>query len=349
MALSEEHQLIRDTVAGVLADAASAGAVWGQLAELGMLGLLLPEDQGGAGLGLAELALIAGTLGRNPLPLPWLGSEALALPLMAELAPGHPALARVQSGALVLALADHDAASPARAERRGDGWRLDGGKTLVLGAGPAGAFLVTAETGDGPGVFFVPADAAGMQVLPYAETGLGPAADLDMRGVLLNDVACLACGPAAEQALDSARTRGLLAIAAEMVGGIGELLDLTTEYLRSRKQFGLPLAGFQALQHAATEIYVELELARSMLDYGLRMAEAPPMARDLALAAVKLRVNAAARVASETAVQLHGGIGMTMEAKCGRIFARLAALRLLEGDEATCRRRLIDSELRLIA
>lgn len=349
MALSDEHRLIRDTVAEVLDQAVSAQAAWAQLADLGILGLLLPEDQGGSGLGLAELALIARALGHTPLPLPWLGSEAMALPLLAELAPGHPAIDAARTGKMPLALAATDRDRPVEAVADGRGWRLGGTKTLVLGAGIAGAFVVAATLDDAPAVFLVPDGAAGLQVLAYAATGLGPAGDLHLDGVVVDHAACLARGPAAEAALDRARCRSLMAIAAEMVGGIDELLDLTTDYLRTRRQFGMPLSGFQALQHAATEIYVEAELARSMLDYGLTMASAAPAARDLALAAVKLRINVAARIASETAVQLHGGIGMTTEAKCGRIFARLAALRLLEGDEASCRRRLIDSEARLIA
>lgn len=123
-----------------------------------------------------------------------------------------------------------------------------------------------------------------------------------------------------------------------------EDLDHTLDHLRTRRQFGQPLAAFQVLQHAAVDMYVELETARAMLDYGSRMFDAGPEQRAQALDAVKLKMNEAVRVIGESAVQLHGGIGMTEESLTGRLFARLTDRRLAFGDSRACLNRLLDSE-----
>ena len=141
-----------------------------------------------------------------------------------------------------------------------------------------------------------------------------------------------------------ARARGLLAMCADMLGGMEKLLELTVGYLRTRRQFGKPLAEFQVLQHAAVDMYVELETARAMLNYGARMFAAPQCERTRALDAAKFKLNAAAKAIGESAVQLHGGIGMTQESLTGRLFARLSAGRMSFGDSRSCLARLVAAE-----
>ncbi len=337
--ISDEARMIGDAVAGMIATEDPA-VLWARLAGAGMLGLAAPVGAGGAGLGMAELVPVVRALGRTPLPLPFLASEVLCLPVLAQLA-GEPVRSAMEAAGngTHLALALHDRAeTPAR--REAGGYRLDGEKQLVLSAQGAGHFLLAARLEGRPALFLLPAGLPGLSLHPYAATGLGPAADLRLEGVRLPADALLLHGEAAADAIAAAEARGMLATAAQIVGALEEMLALTTDYLRARRQFGVPLASFQALQHAAVEMFVEIELASSMLDYGVLMIDAPAPARDLALAAVKLKANAAARLAGEAAVQLHGGIGMTMESRVGRLFARISVLRLLFGDDAACRRRL---------
>lgn len=347
MQISDEARMIGETVAGLVAAAPDAEDLWAQLAELGMLGLAVDADAGGAGLGVGELVAVCRVLGRDPRPIPFLASEVLCLPLLSSLPGAEAAISAARTGSGHIALADSEV-EPVVAGRANGGFRIDGRKRVVLNAQGAGHFLVSAGLGDGPALFLMAADTPGVGVVPYADTGLGPAGDLVLDAIQVPPASLLLQGQAATGALAAARARGRLAVSAEIAGALDEMLALTTDYLRTRQQFGVPLSSFQALQHAAVGMYVETELLRSMIDYGVLMSGAPPAARDLAMAAVKLKANTAARLVGEAAVQLHGGIGMTHEAKVGRLFARTSALRLLMGDDADCRAGLDRSDIGLL-
>ncbi|MEP4734056.1 acyl-CoA dehydrogenase family protein [Parvibaculum sp.] len=343
-ALTDEHRMLKDSIEAILSATTDPDAVWRQLAELGMLGLTLCEADGGAGLGLAELLLFAHGFGRVGVSTPYLGAEVLAMPLLAGIS-SHPMVASLlpdlASGARIVTLALDDLA-PATAGRSADkGYVIRGTKTLVPSGSRADVVVVSASLDDGPALYLLDAAAEDIKRTPYEPAGPGAGAGLTLEAVTVDDTALLAEGPDAAGLIADARARGLLATCADMLGGMEKMLELTVEYLRTRQQFGQPLASFQVLQHAAVDMYVELETARAMLSYGTRMFGAPQEERARALDAVKLKLNTAAKTLGENAVQLHGGIGMTQEHLTGRLFARLAAERLSFGDSRSCLARLV--------
>jgi alkylation response protein AidB-like acyl-CoA dehydrogenase len=342
--ISDEHRMLGDSLQSLLDACNSDTEIWPGLARLGMLGLTLPEAAGGAGLGLAELLLFARAFGRAGVSTPFLAAEVLAMPLLAEL-PAHPAVAPLLgdlgSGRRIVTLALEDRRQ-ALARPRGDGeYVLSGVKTLVPSGAGADLAIVVASLSDAPALFLVDLATAGVDRTPYVPAAVDAGADLAFADVALTAEALLAKGDDAAALIADARARGQLATAAGMLGAMEALLDLTLDYLRTRQQFGQPLSAFQVLQHAAVDMYVELETARAMLDYGTRMFSAPSGDRDTALDAVKLKMNGAAKSIGESAVQLHGGIGMTRESLTGRLFARFVAERLAFGDSRSCMNRLM--------
>jgi alkylation response protein AidB-like acyl-CoA dehydrogenase len=326
---TDEHRMLLDSLDAILSTAAEPQDLWQELAQLGVLGVTLPESVGGAGLGLPELLLLVRRLGSAAIDVPYLTSEGLAVPLLAELA-DCPAVAdflpAILDGTAVSALAI-GGANTVMANRGPDRFILNGTLPVVLGWTEATIHLLVAELEGQPAIFLSPKGTA--------------SADAVMADLTLPISALIADGATASGLLAAAAARGRLLTCAGMVGAMEALLDLSVEYLRTRHQFGQPLASFQVLQHAAVDMYVELETARAMLDYGARMLKAPEIERSLALDAVKLKVNRAARFVGETAVQLHGAIGMTMETQTGRLFARLTAAQISYGDSRHCLSRLV--------
>lgn len=344
---SEEHRMLEDSLNAVIAASSGGAGVWSGLAELGMLGLTLPEAAGGAALGLPELMLFSRAFGRAGAATPYLGAEILAMPLLAEFA-GHsavaPVLGELAGGTRIatLALADR---VPVTARRAGGGYVLEGVKTLVPAGAGADIAVLSATLEESAALFMVDLSLPGIGRTPYIPRTAEAGADIALDRVELPEAALLASGATAEALVADAEARGRLAVCADMLGAMEVLLDLTADYLRTREQFGRPLAAFQALQHAAVDMYVELETARAMLDYGCQMFGAPPAERARALDAVKLKINSAARSIGESAVQLHGGIGMTQESLTGRLFARLTGARLSFGDSRECLNRLIAADV----
>ncbi|MGV0816342.1 acyl-CoA dehydrogenase family protein [Martelella sp. AMO21009] len=345
-ALTDEERMLWDSVAGILSELADPTELWPRLAELGMLGLTLPESAGGAELGPQALMVFARAFGQAGLATPFLASEALAMPLLARWADRPPVsalLGEIVSGARIATLALHDL-KPVAARRTADGFVLGGVKMVVPAGTAADIVIVSAMLEGRPALFLLDLQATPALITPYMPAG--PAADVDL---LLDDVtlptmALMAAGDEAARLIAEAEALGQLITSAEMLGGMEKLLELTVDYLRDRRQFGQPLAGFQALQHAAVDMYVELETARAMLDFGGRMFGASADERATALDAVKLKMNTAAKLIGESAVQLHGGIGMAEESLTGRIFSRLTALRISAGDSRSCMKRLLESD-----
>lgn len=345
-ALTDEHRMLQDSLEGILARTTDPQALWPQLAELGMLGLALPESAGGAGLGLREVLLFSRLIGRSGLPVPYVAAEVMAAPLLAELV-AQPAVAPrlrdVLNGSLLVTLA-FDGAAQVVASPVNDGYRLTGPRRLVKAGAAADIVLIAAVTNGIPAIFMIDMHTAGLRRTPYLPLTPEAGAELTLDGVMLPFCALLCKGEDAIKLISAAQARGQIGTAANMLGAMEALLDLTVDHLRTRHQFGQPLAAFQVLQHAAVDMYVEIETARAMLDYGLGMIMAPEPARDQALDAVKFKMNQAAKLVGENAVQLHGGIGMTEESLTGRLFARLTALRVTCGDSRACLSRLLAAE-----
>ncbi len=318
---------------------------WASLAELGVLGLNIGQDYGGFGEVPASLLPVHVELGRGLVSEPVIPSAVMSAALVD--AAGGPArerwLPRIASGEAILSVAYQEPgrrydARPqdCRAAPQGGGWRLDGAKHLVWHGGAATAWLVSARAEDGETLLLaVPSDTAGVRITDTPTLDRARCARLDFDGAALPADALLARGEAAGQALAQALQWGTAALCAHAAGAMERLLEITADYLRTRKQFGQPLASFQALQHKLAEMLVAKELAMSMAYVAVAaLTEPDPVQRRRMLASAKLEAARAGRQVAQMAVQLHGGMGMTDELEVGDFFKRLTVADLLLGDSA---------------
>ncbi|MFO1199616.1 MAG: acyl-CoA dehydrogenase [Burkholderiaceae bacterium] len=324
---------------------------WREMAEMGWLGLGLPEACGGYG-GALEAALVAEQLGGALSAEPWLANTGLAGPLLAALhaqgaTAAAPLLSALAAGESMLALAAferqgrHDAFDVAtRALPGADGSLLiDGRKTLVLGGGAARTLLVLArEHGDaratdGLSLFAVPADAPGVHVRALPTYDGRQTADVALRGVRVPPAARLGAAGGAWSAVEAALDHATAMLCAECVGAMDRLIDMTREYVLARKQFGRTIASNQVIQHRLVDLWVAAQQARALTAAAVdALADtAPRRARAVSLA--KAFVCAQGRAVGEDGVQLHGAIGMTDEYAVGHYYKRLAAAANLFGDE----------------
>ncbi|MFH3479360.1 acyl-CoA dehydrogenase family protein [Xanthobacter variabilis] len=330
---------------------------WAELAELGLLGLPFAEADGGFGGGPVETQVVMEALGRALAPEPYLasvilgggavrlaGSEAQKAALLPGLIDGTARLAFAHSE-LQARYDLNDVATSARAVE--GGFRLDGRKSVVLNADAAKTLVVSARTsGDrrddaGITLFVVPVDAAGLTLEAYATQDGGRAADVILTEVFVPTDAVLGTVGAGLPVVERVVEGAIGALCAEAVGLMEALNALTVDYLKTRKQFGVAIGSFQALQHKAVDMFVALEQARSMALYAAMMVEAEdPAERRVALSAAKVQINRSARFVGQTAVQLHGGIGMTMEYIGAHHFRRLAMIELMFGDTPYHQRRV---------
>lgn len=321
-------------------------AVWAHMGELGWLSVPFPEDAGGFGGGMVEVAIILDGLGKALAPEPYLASVVLAGSALASAgssAQHERWLAPMMEGQTALALAyaergsRHDASAPTTtAERHGDGWRLRGEKIFVLGGAQAHAFVVSARTPDGLGLFVVEPDGPGVQRQVLRTIDDRGAARLQLDGATVDDDRRLGePGPAATSALERALDRGAAGAVAEGLGVAQTMLDMTVRHLKDRRQFGVPIGAFQVLQHRAVDMFVEVELLRSMSVLATVRADEPDdELRRRSVSAAKAKLATAGRFVSQQAIQLHGGIGITDEHDIGLYFKRMLALDAMLGDQA---------------
>jgi alkylation response protein AidB-like acyl-CoA dehydrogenase len=361
--LSAEQQLLSDTVQRFLSQHYAFEArrrivrspegwsreIWGQLAEMGLLGLQVPEAHGGMAPAAVETMVTMNAMGRALLVEPFLSSAILGTALIARL--GSPG----QQEALLPAMAAGERiAVPAhgeegarydlervqtRAARRGDGWVLEGRKAVVLHAPAADLLLVSARTAGaadesaGISLFLVPRGAAGVSLAAYSTLDGRRAADVALRSVTLPRDALLGPEGGALAALAAAWDLGVAALCAEAAGALQAILDATIDYTKTRKQFGQPLAKFQVLQHRMADMLMHVEQARSMSYLAaMRAGDADPAVRRRAVSAAKVTVGQACRFVGQQAVQLHGGMGVTDELPVSHLFKRLVAIELSMGD-----------------
>jgi len=343
----EEQQLLRDTTRELLArnyDAEKRNRVietelgwsrdvWATLAEIGLLGLAFSEEDGGIGAGPVEIMAVMVEFGRRLAPEPLLDGVLLPGGLIAEL--GTPlqrkqVLPHIAEGVLLMAFAHTEPGIRwpsdeigTRAVHHGDMWTLHGRKNPVLRGDCADQLVVSAALPDGgTGLFLVHPDSAGVTTRSYRTHDGGRAADIefiDAAAELLGD------GTGVDAAVERAIVRAQAALCAEALGAMEETLRLTTEYLRTRKQFGVTLSKFQTLTQRAADMYVSLEEARSMVLY-VTACLAEGRIDPVVAARAKLQIGRSAKHIGQEAVQMHGGIGMTAEYPVGRYFARLTAI-----------------------
>jgi len=360
--LTAEQQLLADTVQRFLAQAYGFEArsrilrspegwsreVWGQLAEMGLLALQVPEAHGGMAPATVETLLAMTALGRVLAVEPYLSSAILGTALLSTLGSAEqqaatlPAMASGERIA-VPAHGEHGARYDlfrvsTTASRAGKGWRVRGQKAVVAHAAAADLLLVSARTSGKPdepagiSLFLVERGAAGVGLTPYRTIDGQRAADVTL-DVELPGGALLGAEGAALPALQAAWDLGLAAVCAEAVGVLQATLDATVDHLKTRRQFGVPIGKFQALQHRTADMLIHVEQARSMSYLAaLRSAEGEPRERRLALSAAKVVVGQACRFVSQQAVQLHGGMGVTDELAVSHAFKRLTAIEMALGD-----------------
>ncbi len=373
--LTEEQQLLEDSVTRLLADRYSfenrkgfqarpegwSRDLWRQYAELGLLGVAFTEADGGFGGGPVETMLIMEAFGRALALEPYLATVALAGGLIRR-AGGEELRAAVipsiASGELVLGFAHaerqagHDLFDIGAAARKdGGAYVLNGEKGLVLHGDTADKLVVSARTAGGRreaagiGLFLVDAHAPGVSRRGYPTQDGMRAAEVTLTNVRVEPKDVLGDPEGAYPAIERVVDEAIAALCAEAVGAMSEALEMTVEYLKTRKQFGVTIGSFQALQHRASDVVVALEQARSMMMLATMMAgEENAAERRKAISAAKAQIGRSARFIGQQAIQLHGGIGMTMEYKVGHLFKRLTMIDVAFGDADYHLERLAESD-----
>ena len=329
----------------ILASPAGASdAVWSELAGMGLLGLGIQAEYGGFGGGALDMMSVMEAIGEALVVEPYLSTVIVAQLIQRG---GTPAqrerlLPAIAEGRLKMAFAHTEADSrydlariSTRARRESDGYLVDGEKRVVVDGPHASTFALTARDDEGRFVvLLVDADAPGLRQAPIRMLDGHRGCDLVLDGVRLPADAVLG-GPEdalalAEEVVDLATAL----VCAEAVGALRYANDATLEYLKTRKQFGVPIGSFQALQHRMVEMVIECEQARSMASLACARVDAglPAAERRRAVSMAKIKIADACRHVSQEAVQLHGGMGMTAELKVSHTFRRLTAIAQQFGD-----------------
>jgi alkylation response protein AidB-like acyl-CoA dehydrogenase len=316
--------------------------VYGELAELGLTGLAIPEAHGGMGFGAVEAMVVLEELGRGLVNAPY-AAGALVAPALLSAAPAELQsswLPRLATGEALVVLAHQERAARYRlnqvataAKKSGTGWRLSGQKDVVPAADEADAFIVPARISgaesepQGIGLFLVEKSAAGLGIQAYPTQDGARAGELklaDTPAALITDNGFAA--------LELAADVGVAAACAEGVGVMDKLVALTVEYMNTRKQFGATLATFQALRHRIADVKMQLELGRSMSYFASLKLREPAAQRRRALSQAKVQLGTSMRFVGQQCVQLHGGIGVTDEYIGSHYFKRLTMLEMAFGD-----------------
>ena len=363
--LTDDQKLLTDSVSKLLADRYTFEArkgfqkqpegwsadMWNQFAEMGLLGLPFDEAYGGFGGGAVDVMLVMEQFGKALVLEPYLATVVLAgtaLRLAGSEAQKSAILPEIVGGALKMAFAHGEQSArydlsdvQSTARRSGDGWVLEGAKSVVLHGGSADKLVVSARTAgerndrDGITLFLVDGDAKGVGRRSYQLRDGTRAAEVTLSAVQVGADAVLGGVGDAYPVISRVVEAGISALAAEVVGGMDKMLDVTLEYLRTRQQFGKAIGENQVLQHKAADMLMSLEQGRSMSMLAAMMVDEPDAAeRERNIAMAKVGVGQAGKFVSQNAVQLHGGIGMTEEYVIGHYFRRAMMFDHSFGDTA---------------
>ncbi len=336
--LSPEQLLIKDSVARFAAGDHAGSDHWTTFAELGWLAIGAPEECGGFG-GPLETLLVMEQFGRGLVITPYVGQVVATQAILAH-AGEHSLLERVVAGDDRVSVAyeePHARYDPAvvttTASRSGATWTLDGTKIRVLGAQSATHFIVSARTPDGVALFTVPANSREIERRAYAAEDGHDVADVTFEAAR----AASMIGAAGDglALLERGHDHAVAALCAEAVGIMSVMLEMTVAYAKQRRQFGVPIGSFQALQHRMAEMFIEVELARSMAYLAAMRVDADDAAeRRRGVSAAKAQIARSGRFVGQNAIQVHGGIGMSEEYSVGHAFKRLTMIERLFGDRA---------------
>ncbi len=320
--------------------------LWKRFAELGLTGILVSEADGGLGMGHVETGIVLEEIGRNLTPSPFLTSSVMAATALAAASADLRGryLPGLVAGDSVFAVAIDEAPKhrperiATRAERSGNGFRLSGTKSFVVHGGSADMLVVAARTAgsdaDDQGItlFAVPRDAAGLgqDVVRLVDSALASHITLD--NVQLDADAVIGEVDGGRGVLNTVLAAGRIGAAAESIGVASGAFEMTTTYLKQRKQFGKLIGEFQALQHRASHLYAEVEIARAAVIKAQQLLDGGSDKAELMISVAKAKAGKASGLAVREGVQMHGGIGMTDEYDIGLYMKRDRALAEFMGD-----------------
>lgn len=363
LVLTEEQTMLRDSTRSFLAKNAPIAHLrqlrdtrdatgfsrdlWKAMVEMGLAGILVPQEFGGLGLGHVEAGIVMEELGRNLTPTPFLATAVVATTALAHAGnekQKRDSLPRIASGDLIAALAVDEAAKhrpekiALRASRSGNGFVLDGEKILVLDGHVADLLIVAARTSGAPGgrkgitLFIVDAKAKGINAERTPMVDSHNAARVYFNNVSVGPSAMLGEIDQGWKPLEGALNAGRAAVAAELAGLGDEAFARTVNYLKERKQFGKLIGQFQALQHRAATLYCDLELTHAVVLKALQTLDDSFDTAGAIVSVAKAKAGATATLAVQEGVQMHGGIGMTDEFDIGLYMKRARVGQELFGD-----------------
>jgi alkylation response protein AidB-like acyl-CoA dehydrogenase len=365
LVLSDEQQLLQDSARDFVADQCSVDslrqlrdnrvdsgfdrAAWKQMAELGWAGINIPEEYGGAELGLAELAVVLEELGRKLVLTPLVSTLVVGAGCILEGGSTEQKAAilpAVCEGDLLLALAHQETARHApyavstTARADGDHFVLDGSKTLVLDGAAADQLIVVARTSGASGersglsLFLVDANAAGLSRKQAFLIDSRTCTDLSLDGVRVSKDALIGALDAGADILDPILDRAATALSAEMLGGVQDAFERTVQFLKDREQFGVKIGTFQGRKHRAARWFCEIELSKSIVLKALRAHDSGDEQAAELSSTCKARLSDTFRYSGEEGIQMHGGIGVTDEEDIGFYMKRARVSELLFGDSS---------------
>lgn len=371
---SEEQTLLKDQLDRLLADhygfearkrfmASPEGYsrdMWERYAGMGLMALPFSEEEGGVGGGPVETMIVMEAFGRVLALEPWMSTAVTGGAFLRHGASAEQRAAlvpEVAAGALKLAFGHTERQSrydlnavETRAVRDGSGWRLKGHKSVVADGDSADRIFVTARTAGGPrdnagiGVFLIDPSAAGVTRRGYPTQDGRRAAELTLENVAVGPDAVFGDAEDGLPLVDAVVDETIAALCAEAVGVMAAMQALTVDYLKVRKQFGMPIGAFQALQHKAVDMFVAVEQSRSMSYLAAMMAQSEDaVERTRSMHAAKAEIGRNGRACGENSIQLHGGVGMTDEYAVGHYFKRMTMIDVAHGDVDHHIARLADS------
>ena len=363
LVLTEEQSMLRDSARGLISDKAPVAHLrglrdakdatgfsrefWKTFAEMGFTGLLVPEEFGGSGLGCVEAGVVMEEIGRTLMPSPFLATSVLAASALSRggnAAQKQNYLPKIADGSLLAALAIDEGAkhrplhTAMQAVRSGNGFRLNGAKALVVDGHVADLLIVAARSAGSPGnrdgltLFLVDAKTKGIAIERTMMVDAHNAARIEFDDVEVDADGVLGEVDQGAALLEAVLDIGRGAVASEMVGLSEEVFGRTVAYLKDRKQFGKAIGEFQALQHRAAQLYIDIEITRAAVLKALQALDADVAKATAAVAVAKARAGATATLAVQEGVQMHGGMGMTDQFDIGFFMKRARVCQELFGD-----------------
>ena len=363
LVLTEEQSMLRDSARGLIGDKAPVShlrhlrdtkdatgfsrEVWSAFAEMGLSGLIVPEEFGGSGLGCVEAGVVMEEIGRTLMPSPFLSTAVLAATALSRggsAAQKKEFLAKIAGGKLIASLAVDEGAkhrpshTAMQAVRSGNGFKLNGAKALVVDGHVSDLLIVAARSAGKPGerdgltLFLVDPKAKGVAIERTAMVDAHNAARIEFDNVEVNADSVLGEVDQGGALLDGILNVGRAAVASEMLGAGEEAFARTVAYLKERKQFGKLIGEFQALQHRAAHLYCELEVTRAAVMKAQQLLDGDFEHAGPAVAVAKAKAGSTTTLAVQEAVQMHGGMGMTDQFDIGFFMKRARVCQELFGD-----------------